>query len=158
MNEEEFKQGLVGLYQGEILGEVLFDQMLSFFDDADKQYKISVLMQLETETKARLRPAMMSLGLDLREQAEYREIAMKMAASMKGKSWEETMTIILDAVRPAVEQYKAIAAVAPPKYLELAQSMVKHEQSIVDFAELELAGEQAKSINVITQQIKNKPY
>jgi len=78
----------------------------------------NIRLQLETETKASLRPAMMSLGLDLREQAEYRKIAMEMASSMEGKSWEETMTIILDAVKPAEEQYKAIASVAPPKYLE----------------------------------------
>jgi len=36
--------------------------------------------------------------------------------------------------------------------------MAVHEQSIVDFSELELAGEQAKSINAISQQIHNKPF
>ena len=113
MTEDKFKQGLVELYQGEILGEVLFDQMLSFFDDTDIQYKISVLMQLETETKARLRPAMMDLGLDLREQQESRKMAMQMAAAMQGKNWQEIMVIVLDAVKPVVEQYKAIASVAP---------------------------------------------
>jgi hypothetical protein len=46
---------MVELYQGEVLGEVLFDHMLSYFEEPDKQYKISVMLQLETETKARLR-------------------------------------------------------------------------------------------------------
>ncbi|WNC73830.1 hypothetical protein RGQ13_07525 [Thalassotalea psychrophila] len=157
MDEEKFKQGLVSLYQGEILGEVLFDQMLYLFEESDAQFKIFVLMQLETETKARLRPIMMHLGLDFREQKEFREIGMQMAEAMKGKSWLEVMNIIIDAVKPAVEQYKAIASIAPQKYLQLAESMVIHEQSIVDFAELEIAGEHSKSIDVIIQQLHNKP-
>lgn len=157
MSEDKFKEGLVSLYQGEILGEVLFDQMLYIFEDKDIQYKIFILMQLETETKARLRPYLISLGLDFKEQQAYRDIGMQMADSMKGKSWNEVMTIIIDGVKPAVEGYKAIVSIAPPQYVKLAESMVIHEQSIVDFAELELAGRSEESINVIIQQLHNKP-
>ena len=84
MTNDVFKQGLVELYQGEVLGEVLFDQMLPYFIEPDKQYKIAVMLQLETETKARLRPAMMQLGLDLGEQSESRKIGLDMATGMKG--------------------------------------------------------------------------
>jgi hypothetical protein len=156
MTNDIFKQGLAELYQGEILGEVLFDQMLSYFQDQDKQYKLSVMLQLETETKARLRPAMVLLGIDLREQKEFRKNGLDMASSMKGKSWESAMTIIRDAVKPAVERYKEIVSCAPPEYLKLAESMVIHEQSLYDFAELELAGEGKKSISVINSRLKNK--
>ena len=71
MSEEKFKEGFVSLYQGEILGEVLFDQMLYIFEDQDIQYKIFVLLQLETEAKARLRPYIVSLGLDFKEQKAF---------------------------------------------------------------------------------------
>ena len=67
MYSEQFKKDLSELYQGEILGEVLFDQMLSYFQSPDKQYKLSLLLQLETETKARLRPTLVLLGIDLVE-------------------------------------------------------------------------------------------
>ncbi len=100
---------------------------------------------------------MVKLGLDFKEQAAFRDIGMQMAEAMKGKSWHEVMNIIIDAVKPAVQQYKEIASIAPPQYLKLAESMVVHEQSIVDFAELELAGKSEKSINVIIQQLHNKP-
>jgi hypothetical protein len=78
---DTFKQGMVELYQGEVLGEVLFDHMLSYFEEPDKQYKISVMLQLETETKARLRPAMMLLGLDLSGQSESRKNGLEMTQS-----------------------------------------------------------------------------
>jgi hypothetical protein len=51
MTSDTFRQGMVELYQGEVLGEVLFDHMLSYFEEPDKKYKISVMLQLETETK-----------------------------------------------------------------------------------------------------------
>lgn len=156
MDKEKYSQGLIELYQGEILGEVLFNEMLSIYEEPDHQYKISVMLQLETETKARLRPAMVDMGLDLREQQESRKMGMDMAAAMKGKPWQETMQMILDAVKPVVEHYREIAASLPEKYSELGQSMVIHEQAIVDFAELELAGKQNISIDGITAQLHNK--
>ena len=156
MTNDVFKQGLVELYQGEVLGEVLFDQMLPYFIEPDKQYKIVVMLQLETETKARLRPAMMQLGLDLGEQNESRKMGFDMAAGMKGLSWEDTMVMIRDAVKPAVERYREIAADAPSEHQELTESMVIHEQSICDFAELELAGESKQSVDSIVAQLQNR--
>jgi hypothetical protein len=156
MTNDAFKQGMTELYQGEIFGEVLFDQMLSFFDEPDLKYKISILLQLETETKARLRPAMMQLGLDLCEYPESRKMGLDMAASMKGKTWNEIMEIIREAVEPAIAGYKAIVDVAPPEHSELAKYMVSHETSILDFAELELAGNGKKSADLISIQIKNQ--
>ena len=156
MNSDEFKVGMVELYQGEILGEVLFDQMLSYFDQPEQQYKIAVMLQLETETKARLRPAMIQLGLDLAEQPQFRNMGQEMADALKGKSWQQTIIMIRDVVKPAVERYREIAASAPAQYQALANGMVNHEQSIVDFAELELAGEGERSVEAIDAQLQNK--
>jgi hypothetical protein len=147
---------MVELYQGEVLGEVLFDHMLSYFEEPDKQYKISVMLQLETETKARLRPTMMLLGLDLNGQSESRKNGLEMANALKGLSWRDAMVLISDVVKPVVERYKEIADVAPPEHRRLAESMVIHEKSILDFADLELAGEGKKSIDAIVAQVVNK--
>jgi hypothetical protein len=156
MTIDTFKQGMVELYQGEVLGEVFFDQSLSYFDDPDKKYKFSVMLQLETETKARLRPAMMLLGLDLREQNKFRKIGLEMANAMKGLSWQDAMAMIRDVLKPVVARYKEIAADAPSEHQELAESMVVHEKSLFDFAELELAGEGKKSVDAIVAQLNNK--
>ena len=158
MSESEFKQGMIELYQGEVFGEVLFDQMLSFFDEDEYKYKykISVLLQLETETKARLRPAMLELELDICEYPESRKMGLDMAAAMKGKTWNEIMEMICQAVEPALLRYKAIADITPPKYAELTQYMLSHETSMLNFAQLELAGKTDESIEIIHSQVKNK--
>jgi hypothetical protein len=156
MTSDTFKQGMVELYQGEVLGEVLFDHMLSYFEEPDKKYKISVMLQLETETKARLRPAMMLLGLDLSGQSKSRKNGLELANALEGLSWQAAMALISDVVKPVVERYKEIADVAPPEHRRLAESMVIHEKSILDFADLELADEGKKSIDAIVAQVVNK--
>ena len=156
MASDAFRKGMIELYQGEILGEVFFGNMLSYFGEPDRQYKIAVMLQQETETKARLRPAMMLLGLDLAEQDEYRAMGLKMASALKGLDWLDAMAMIRDAVRPFVVRYKEIAADAPPEHQELADSMVVHEQSIFDCAEFELAGEGQTSVDTIAAQLNTK--
>ena len=159
MTASENTQAIIEFYQGEIFGEILFNEMLSFFDEPDHLYKISVLLQLETETKARLRPTMVECGFDLREQEASRTAAMDMLAALKGKSWDEIMLIIRDIVKPAVEHYKTLAQNLPEPYSKIGAGMVKHEQSIIDFVELEIAGKSEQSIDVISAQLINKlPY
>jgi hypothetical protein len=156
MTNDAFKQGMIELYQGEVFGEVLFAQMLSLFDEPDLKYKISILLQLETETKAFLRPAMMQLGLDLSEHPDSRKMGLEMAATMKGKTWNAVMTIIREAVEPAIAGYKTIVDIAPPEYSDLAKYMLSHETAMLDFAELELADNGKKATDIINAKIKNQ--
>ena len=149
-----FSDELRDLYQGEIIGEALFGRMLDFYDDPIAHYKVALMLQLETETKARLRPAMLELGVDLRELNESREAGLTMAASLAGKPWLEAMKILYEALLPFVERYTAIAANAPARYRDLAQSMVRHETSLLRFAECESTGDTASSTADIIAQLQ----
>ncbi len=99
---------------------------------------------------------MMRLGLDLAARQESRQMGLEMADALKGLSWKDTMIKMSDAVKPAVERYREIAASAPSEYQQLAESMVDHERSIYEFAELELSGNSEKSSDVIESQLYNK--
>lgn len=65
MPSTAFNAGIIEMYQGEVLGEALFDRMLKSFDDPIQHYKVATMLQLESETVTRLRPTMLELGLDL---------------------------------------------------------------------------------------------
>jgi hypothetical protein len=119
---------------------VIFNSMLSFFDDPGIRYKIAVMFQLETETKARLRPTLLQWGLDITEQDESRQADLAVAASLEGKSWLECMSSLSDVVKPYVERYRQIATEAPAEYRAVAESMAVHGASLYDFIELELGG------------------
>jgi hypothetical protein len=47
MTSDTFKQGMVELYQGELMGEVFFENMLSYFEEPDKQYCQSALKSFQ---------------------------------------------------------------------------------------------------------------
>lgn len=153
MTSDAFKQGLSDMYQGEVIGEVALNEMLSWFDEPVKRYKIAVILQLESETKARLRPALMALGIDITEQEESRETGRQFAAALSGLEWKEAMAALRDGVRPYLDSYREIAAAAPAAWHEIAQSMVVHEQSLHDFAEMEAAGDTQHSLDAVNAQL-----
>ena len=88
MSLNEFKIGLVEMYQGEVIGEVLLSRMLERFDSAEQLYKLGTMLQLETETKARLRPAVMQLGLGLVELDDSRDKGNEFYRTFEGMNWE----------------------------------------------------------------------
>lgn len=153
MASDDFKQGLMELYQGEVIGEVVLNRMLAYFDDPVARYKVAVMLQLETETKARLRPALLDLGLDPTEQEESRRLGHEMADSLSGMSWAEAMAGLCEGVKPYVERYREIAAAAPASHREIAESMVVHEQSLCRCAELEANGDSEHSLDDIVAQL-----
>ena len=67
MTLEEFRDCLLDYYQTEVRGEAFFGAMLGKFDNPHHLYKIGSLLQLETETKARLRPTILELGGSVEE-------------------------------------------------------------------------------------------
>ncbi len=153
MSLDAFKKGVMEMYQGEIIGEVLANRMLAFFDDPGQRYKMAVVLQLETETKARLRPVIMELGLDPTELEESRRAGHEFAEGLAGLDWTDAMAQLQAGVKPFVDRYIAVEALAPAEYRELAHSMVVHEQSIYRFAELEATGNTSTSLDDIVAQL-----
>lgn len=79
MTTDEFRDCLVDYYQTEVLGEAFFEALVGAFSDPDHAYKIGSLLQLETETKARLRPAIVQLGGSVEELEQSRQIGRELA-------------------------------------------------------------------------------
>ena len=68
-----YGEGLRMFYDGEVLGETIYSAMLAGADDSVERLKLSHLLQLETETKAWLRPHLMSAGVCVVEPPAVRE-------------------------------------------------------------------------------------
>ena len=149
----EFADQLKEMYQGEIIGEVLFNLMLKQFPEPEQQLKSAIMLQLETETKARLRPAMISLGVDVYEDEPSRKGGVDFAAALEGKSWQEAMAVLRDGITPYVERYKEVADAAPNEYKELAHSMVEHEESLYEFVKAEASGDGDAALRRIEKQL-----
>ena len=142
MNDKnEFAAQLVEMYQGEVIGEVLLNAMLRQYTTPDQQLKSATMFQLETETKARLRPAMIALGVDITEEEASREAGAEFFAAVSGEDWQGAMAVLRDGIEPYVNRYREIAQGAPAQYKDLALSMVEHEESLYEFVKNEAVGD-----------------
>jgi hypothetical protein len=129
-------------YQGEILGEAMFDAMLQSARSDSERYKIALMLQLETETKARLRPYLAAQGLPLQEDPQMRPRGEQFARELARATWTEKMQALEQSIsRTWLPRYRELTATLPPPLRAIGQSMVAHEQALLDMARRELAGQ-----------------
>jgi len=154
MTKDEFRDCLVEYYQGEVLGEAFCVALMQNYQSPDHLYKIGSFLQLETETKARLRPTILKLGGSVEESEDSRQTGRELANTITRGDWPDFLSVLKNAGEPLLKRQREVAKTAPSAYRELAQSMRVHGESIQNFAELELAGEKDHSVDEIVQQLK----
>jgi hypothetical protein len=141
------------MYQGEVLGEAVLGRWLELESDPERRYKWATLQQLETETKARLRPFLMRLGLSVAQN----DVSAQVEEYSKGfteKSWVELMELSADITGQYLQKFREIEAAAPDGEREVAHSMVVHEAALHEFAKRELAGDAKHSLDDVISQLQ----
>ena len=155
MTNNDFSNALRELYDGELLGEAFFECMLGQFHNSEQSRKLTIALQLETETKARLRPFVVAAGLELNDDGEARNTGRKLASGFARKSWREVMAGLLEILEPAVQRYQEILDNSPYEFRELANSMLIHEKALLSFVEAELEGK-PNSTDAMSDQLVNR--
>lgn len=133
------------MYQGEVLGEAVLGRWLQLENDPIRRYKWATLQQLETETKARLRPFMMRLGLSVVENDVSDQVA-EFSKGFADKSWSELMGLMVEVTDSYAAKFREIETAAPEGEREVARSMVVHETALNEFAKRELNGDAENSL------------
>jgi hypothetical protein len=141
-----YKEALQEFYSGEVLGEALYSALFVLAAGDDERLKMATLLQLETETKAWLRPHLLAAGLSIAEETSDRDRGAAFAGYFGSLPWSERLgglrALVLDQVVP---RYRALAQEAQQRGAggeeELCRYMIDHELAQVDFIERELAGE-----------------
>ena len=141
------------MYQGEVLGEAVFNLYLGLEENAERRYKLATLLQLESETKVRLRPFMTQLGLSI-AQEDVRDRIAEFAQAYRSKSWRQHMEELAGIANFFLEKFREIEDAAPADEREVAHSMVVHESALNKFAQLELAGDSNNSLNDVIAQLQ----
>ena len=133
-------------YQGEILGEAMFDAMLQSASNESERYKIALMLQLETETKARLRPHLAAQGLPLQEDPQMRPSGERFARELQQATWSEKMRALAQSLSQTwLPRYRELTATLPPSLRAIGESMVAHEQALLEMAQREARGESHRS-------------
>jgi hypothetical protein len=154
--ESVYRQGISDMYQGELLGEALFSRAAALARDDGQRFKLCVLLQLETETKARLRPLVARLGLSLVEDESFRAEGLRLGGELGVLPWTEFLKTLGRELELYVTQYQSIADLAPPSDRQIALSMVDHERALLAFvrAELSVAGS-GRSLDAVNALLLN---
>lgn len=141
------------IYQGEVLGEALLNCYCGLESDPIRKYKWGTVLQLESETKVRLRPFMTRLGLSIAQDDQSKSIA-ELAKGFASKSWRQHMEELVRVTDFYLGKFREIEAASPESERSVTHSMVVHEAAIKRFGELELAGDEKNSLNDVITQLK----
>ena len=153
MSNTEYPACIKELYQSEVLGEAAFLALIKVAKNEREKYHFGTLLQLETETKARLRPFLCRHGLELDESQEGGEVVSGFLALYQQNDWLD----FLAQLKPMIDQFLArfmeIAEAGSDEDKDILESMVRHEESFVHWIEKEMAGEEG-ALDVAISQLQ----
>jgi hypothetical protein len=155
-----YAEALTEFYSGEVTGEAIYSNLLGWAASEDQRLKLATILQLETETKAWLRPYLLAQGISVEERAADREKGAGIAAQVKPLSWPQLMKGTINALETQlIPFYQSFADAAKARGSldeeQVCLHMVEHERAQLEFARRELAGDSRKrALAPIMQQLR----
>ncbi len=147
-----YPQCITELYQSEVMGEGAFLALLPVAKNERDRHHFLQFLQLETETKARLRPLLAKYGLEMNEQMDP-AVFTGIAEGYLAADWPEFLGGLKPMIETFLARFKEIAALGPEEDQEILQSMIPHEESFLHWIDRELAGEPG-SLDAVEQLLQ----
>lgn len=140
------------LFESEILGEAVFRALVAEARSGRERYHLGTLLQLETETKARLQPLLYKHGVSLDEEMDLSLLDIAVA-TYKESTWPEFTAANIPIVEDFISRFEAIVKVGDDADRDILDSMVRHETSILRWATMESEGRIDGSLDDIIEQL-----
>jgi hypothetical protein len=142
------------LYESEILGEAFALALVEVAKGERDRYHFGTLLQLETETKARLRPFLAKHGMPLTENMDLGDVDAMVVAYKSTSSLGEFAGVIKPAVQNFLSRFEEIARIGPPDDREVLESMVRHESAILQWLAMESEGNSEGSLDSMLRELQ----
>jgi len=153
MSDMEYPACIRELYESEIFGEAASLAVLAVTKNERDRYHMGTLLQLETETKARLRPFLTKHGITLSEQMPLNDVD-GIVDAYKEHNWQEFAAAIKPVVDDFLHRFKEIVQLGPEEDRDVLESMVRHESAILQWIELESKGADDSSLDSIIAELQ----
>ncbi|MES2127928.1 MAG: hypothetical protein V4463_11705 [Pseudomonadota bacterium] len=153
MTNSTYLASLRELYEGEIFGEALALALLAVARNDDDRYAFGTLLQLETETKARLRPLLAAYGISLDESADLASIAPIVGAYQSSSNIGQFVAAVKPAIAHFVARYEEIVRLGPAADRSILESMVRHEAAILNWFDLAEHGGTQAALGAMIEQL-----
>jgi len=153
MTTSQYPACIRELYESEIFGEAASLAVLQAADNERDKYHFGTLLQLETETKARLRPFLAKYGLSLSEEMDLSDVSGAVAAYKDGgmRSFAAANTPVVESF---LARFQEIKQAGPPEDSEVLQSMIRHESAILEWMKKEAHGPAEGSLDAIIAELQ----
>ena len=153
MSSLEYPSCIRELYESEVFGETLALAIVEAARSERDRYHFGTLLQLETETKARLRPFLCKYNISLSEVMDMPDVD-GMVAGYREANWEDFMAGNIPVVQTFVSRFIEIAEAGPGEDQDILDSMVRHESSILKWLKIESGGGTESSLDDIIKQLQ----
>ena len=153
MTERTYPACIRELYESEIFGEAVFDAIIDHARTPRERYHLATLLQLETETKARLRPFLLKHGISLNETMDL-SMLPGIIEAYNSMDWKSFMGANIPTVKTFLASFEAIVEIGPSEDQQVLNSMVIHEESILKWLQIEAEGESSSSLDDVVAQLQ----
>lgn len=153
MSPQTYPACIRELYDSEILGEAVSLALLDAAKNAHDRYRFGTLLQLETETKARLRPFLSKNGIALDEQADLSAVESLVGAYQASSSFAAFAAAVTPVAQHYIARFEEIARMGPVEDREVLESMVRHESAILEWFVLESEGRSEGALDSMIAQL-----
>ncbi|NEO73086.1 hypothetical protein [Moorena sp. SIO3H5] len=154
MTDPVYPECIQELYESEIFGEAWALALIEVAKNERDQYQFGTLLQLETETKARLRPFLSKYNMSLLEEMDLSEVDDAVADYEEAVTFSEFSTVTIPTVEAFLARFQAIANIAPEEDQEVVQSMVSHESAILNWLDMESQGNTDGSLDAMIAELQ----
>ncbi|MGI9265528.1 MAG: hypothetical protein ACR2QU_11415 [Gammaproteobacteria bacterium] len=153
MTDLNYPECIRELYESEIFGEALTLALLEVAKNERDCYHHGTLLQLETETQARLRPLLYKYGISLSKDMDLASVP-EIVAAYQNASWQDYVGGTIPIVKQFLERFEEIASAGPEEDQEYLQSMIRHETAILRWMEMEAAGDTEGSLDAVIGELR----
>jgi hypothetical protein len=153
---DDYLTGLQTFYDGEVMGERLLLALHAVARSPRDADCFAAILQLETETKARLRPLLLKYGMSLAESADLGGIPGRLDG-YASQTWRDYAAATAARLTKVLSDYEAIAALGPPEDRPILEAVVRHEAALLAWARAEAAGKSDQSLAAIVALLSFPP-
>ena len=130
MHDQTYREEIMAAYRGEIAGEALFSRLLELQADAATRHVLACMLQLETETKLRLRQVLSRLGLPVAEPESDQQAGRRWADALRashGGAWPAAFEAQLE---DYAQRYERLRDRAQPADGAALDYLAAHERAL----------------------------
>lgn len=154
MGTAEYPQCVRELLESEILGEAALLALYGVAKNPTEKYQFGTFLQLETETKACLRPLLYKYQISFQEEVNQEQVDGFVALYLEN-SWPDFLGALRNVVVQFLSRFEEIVTAGPQEDRALLQAMVVHESAFLHWIDKELSGDKESSLDAVLEQLNN---